>query len=142
MHLTISTGSVTQLLKYAGQDKEVAAGAATFVAANVPALFGIAWNQASAHYLTAQGIVTPPSVRCSCLPDRCPCCTALGFRAPLTLNILVTSDVLSAQVAGIVSVLMTPLYLWFFMYHLRWGAVGAACSCVPAQCLQRPSSGQ
>jgi len=61
------SGSTTQLPGDAGQDKEVAAGAATFVAANVPALFGIAWNQASAHYLTAQGIVTPPSVRSSCL---------------------------------------------------------------------------
>ena len=56
--------SVTLLLKSTGQDEKVATGAATFVAANVPALFGVAWNQASAHYLTAQGIVTPPSVRC------------------------------------------------------------------------------
>ena len=54
---------------------------------------------------------------------------------PLTQDCLFTPGVSSAQVAGIVSVLMTPLYLWFFMYKLRWGAVGAACSCVLEQCL-------
>ncbi len=53
---------------------------------------------------------------------------------PLTQDILLTPGMSSAQVAGIVSVLMTPLYLWFFMYKLRWGAVGAACSCVLEQC--------
>ena len=24
---------------------------------------------------------------------------------------------------------MTPFYLWLFMYKLRWGVIGAACSC-------------
>jgi hypothetical protein len=47
----------------AGQDPDIAAGAATFVRANVLALFGMAWNQSAARYLAAQGIVTPASVR-------------------------------------------------------------------------------
>ena len=135
---TTSNGTVTQLLSNVGQDAEVATGAATFVAANVPALFGIAWNQASAHYLTAQGIVTPPSVRCSCLRCDTHSCRAslfVGYLLPANFaGFLLTPGVSCAQVAGIVSVLVTPLYLWFFMYKLRWGLVGAACSCVLTQC--------
>ena len=50
-----------------GQDPAIAAGAATFVRANVLALFGMAWNQSAARYFAAQGIVTPASVRQSLL---------------------------------------------------------------------------
>ena len=42
------------------------------------------------------------------------------------------------QVAGIVSTLLTPLYLWFFMYHLQWGTVGAACSCAKPSSRDQP----
>ena len=46
-----------------GQDPRIAAGAATYVKANVLSLFGMAWNQSAAHYLSAQGLVQPASVR-------------------------------------------------------------------------------
>ena len=47
----------------AGQDANIAAGAGNFVRANVLSLFGMAWNQSAVHYLSAQGIVMPASVR-------------------------------------------------------------------------------
>ena len=97
---------------------------------------------------TSLPLITCPH-RALSSPPRCAaplsCCS---YPSKTLKDALVTPSVAQAlsycqpgcvQVAGIVSTLLTPLYLWFFMYHLQWGTVGAACSCASPQHLDIPA---